>query len=165
MNDTPRTSEAELREKVRELMNDTRIAMLTSVDTDGTLVSRPMGTQEVVEDGDVWFITAADSDIVDELAVDSQVNVAYSDKSSWVSLSGTATVIRDVAKQKELWNTFTSAWFDGGADDPAVRLIRFTPHTAQFWDSPGGVRTMLSMLTSAATKGTPKAGESRTVQM
>lgn len=165
MNDTPRTSEAELREKVRELMNDTRIAVLTSVDTDGTLVSRPMGTQEVVEDGDVWFITAADSDIVDELAVDSQVNVAYSDKSSWVSLSGTATVIRDVAKQKELWNTFTSAWFDGGADDPAVRLIRFTPHTAQFWDSPGGVRTMLSMLTSAATKGTPKAGESRTVQM
>ena len=66
MNDTPRTSEAELREKVRELMNDTRIAMLTSVDTDGTLVSRPMGTQEVVEDGDVWFITTADSDIVDE---------------------------------------------------------------------------------------------------
>lgn len=165
MNDTTRTSEAELREKVRELMNDTRIAMLTSVDTDGTLVSRPMGTQEVVEDGDVWFITAADSDIVDELAVDSQVNVAYSGKSSWVSLSGTATVVRDVAKQKELWNTFTSAWFDGGADDPAVRLIRVTPHTAQFWDSPGGVRTMLSMLTSAATKGTPKAGESRTVQM
>lgn len=165
MNDTTRTSEAELREKVRELMNDTRIAMLTSADTDGTLVSRPMGTQEVVEDGDVWFITTADSDIVDELAVDSQVNVAYSGKSSWVSVSGTATVVRDVAKQKELWNTFTSAWFDGGADDPAVRLIRVTPHTAQYWDSPGGVRTMLSMLTSAATKSTPKTGESRTVDM
>ncbi len=165
MNDSTRTSEAELREKVRELMNDTRIAMLTSVDTDGTLVSRPMGTQEVVEDGDVWFITTADSDIVDELAVDSQVNVAYSGKSSWVSVSGTATVVRDVAKQKELWSTFTSAWFDGGADDPAVRLIRVTPHTAQYWDSSGGVRTMLSMLTSAATKGTPKTGESRTVDM
>ncbi|WP_101651010.1 pyridoxamine 5'-phosphate oxidase family protein [Brevibacterium ihuae] len=165
MNDTTRTSEAELREKVRELMNNTRIAMLTSVDTDGTLVSRPMGTQEVVEDGDVWFITSVGSDVVDELARDSEVNVAYSGKSSWVSVSGTAAVIRDVEKQKELWNTFTSAWFSGGADDPDVRLIRVTPRTAQFWDSPGGVRTMVSMIAAAASKGTPQAGESRTVDM
>ena len=57
------------------------------------------------------------------------------------------------------------AWFSGGADDPDVRLIRVTPRTAQFWDSPGGVRTMVSMIAAAASKGTPQAGESRTVDM
>lgn len=167
MADETTASEAsdEIREKVRDLIKDTRIAMVTSADGTGALVSRPMATQDVVPEGDIWFIAKAESDVADELRTESPVNVAYSGDSSWVSVSGVAVVLRDEEKQKELWNTFTSSWFAGDATDPEVRLIRVTPQTAQYWDSPGGTRTMLSMLTKAFSKSTPNAGETGTVNM
>lgn len=43
-------------EKLRELIKDIDIAMLTTIDEDGTLRSRPMGTQKAEFDGDLWFL-------------------------------------------------------------------------------------------------------------
>jgi general stress protein 26 len=41
--------------KVAELIQDQRLAMLTTRDPFGTLMSRPMALQEVEFDGDLWF--------------------------------------------------------------------------------------------------------------
>lgn len=43
-------------ETVRELIKDIDTAMLTTVTEEG-LVSRPMKTQEIEFDGDLWFFT------------------------------------------------------------------------------------------------------------
>ena len=88
-------------EKVRALVKDARIAMLTSVAPDGRLVSKPMATQDVELDGDVWFVAERDSQKVRNIEAHPHVNVAYSDRSSWVSLSGTAAVVDDPAKLAE----------------------------------------------------------------
>lgn len=48
-------------ETVRELIKGIEIAMLTTVTKEG-LVSRPMKTQEVEFDGDLWFLTKEDTD-------------------------------------------------------------------------------------------------------
>ena len=62
---------------------------------------------------------------------------SYSDRSSWLSLSGTATVVDDSTKLEELWNTFTDAWLEGGPENPNNVLIRIEADSAEYWDSPG----------------------------
>ena len=47
--------------KLYELIKDVKIAMMTTVDTDGTLHSRPMHNKEADEHGDLWFFTQIQS--------------------------------------------------------------------------------------------------------
>jgi general stress protein 26 len=97
-----------------------------------------------------------------------QVNVAYSHPSDrWVSVSGTATVVRDPARQRALWNPFVQAWFPGGPDDPAVALLRVQVTGAEYWEAPGGkVVQLFKVLRSAVTHEPPSdIGESGTVRL
>src|SRR3712207_8034677 len=42
-------------QKLYDLIKSMKIAMMTTVDTDGTLHSRPMHSQKADEHGDLWF--------------------------------------------------------------------------------------------------------------
>ena len=88
------------------LIKDVEVAMFTTTGVDGRLYSRPLGTQEVEFDGDLWFATSADSPKVAEIALNPRVNVAYASTSgnTYVSVAGTARVIDDRAKAEELWS-------------------------------------------------------------
>lgn len=88
--------------KVLEIIKDTRLAMLTQIDSSGKLVSRPMATQDADFDGTIYFIAERDTEKVRDLATNPQVNLAYSGKGAWASVSGTARVVDDEAKLKEL---------------------------------------------------------------
>jgi general stress protein 26 len=150
---------------VRSIMKDVRTCMFVTVAEDGALHASPMTTQEAEFDGNAWFLAGSQSETVQNVMARPSVNVSYAGTSSWVSLSGTATVVDDPEKKKELWNTFTEAWFPGGQDDPAVVVLKVTGATAQYWDSPGRVATTLSMLKARVTGNTPNAGESDAVQL
>ncbi len=152
-------------ETIRGIMKGVRTAMLTTVDGDGALVSHPMTTQQADFDGDCWFIASDNSEAVAHIAARPQVNLAYAGPSSWLSIAGTAVAVRDEAKKRELWNTFTDVWFEDGADDPSVILIKVTADSAQYWDTPGRVATFVSMIKAKLTGGTPKVGESDEVQL
>ena len=152
-------------EKVRDLVKSTRVAMLTSVGPDGALVSKPMATQDVEFDGDVWFIAERASEKVRNIAANPRVNVSYAGRSSWVSLSGTASVVDDQARLAELWNTFTDAWMEGGPDDPNNVLLRVEADTAEYWDSPGGKVTQLVNLVKAKTTGKRFEGDNEKVDL
>ena len=140
--------------KVRELIKDTRIAMLTHVDRQGNLISKPMATQDVDFDGTVYFIAERDSDQVQDLQRNPAVNVAYSGSGSWVSLTGTARVLNDEAKLKELWDSFTGAWLEGGPENPNNVLIQVDGRSAEYWDTPGGGKvTQVANLVKAKLTG------------
>jgi general stress protein 26 len=124
-------------ERVRELIKGIKIAMLTTVDDDGTLRSRPMDTQEVEFDGDLWFLTEANAPKVDEVQRERQVNVAYAnaDKMRYVSLSGTAQLVHDVQKKRELWKPDHKIYFPNGPEDPNVALLKVSVSKGEYWDS------------------------------
>src|SRR5690606_41860500 len=65
--------------------------------SDGTLVARPMATQERLPGADLWFVTDISTHKIDELEQDPHVNVSYyRDRTrEWVSVSGTARVSQD----------------------------------------------------------------------
>jgi general stress protein 26 len=126
-------------QKLGKLIKGIRIAMLTTTETDGTLRSRPMATQQLDFDGELWFFTGKSSHKVVEIGSDYHVNLSYADPSDhrYVSVSGTAQLIIDAAKAKELWNPLLMAWFPRGLEDPDLALLRVAPTQAEYWDSPG----------------------------
>jgi general stress protein 26 len=99
--------------KLRELIEHIETAQLVTMDTDGVLRSRPMATQQLGEDGELWFFTNDYTAKVDHVLVHPEVCVTYADpaKNSYVSVSGKAELVRDPAKIRELWRPMLKAWF------------------------------------------------------
>ena len=129
------TTNQETIKKLRELIEDIDIAMLTTVDDDGSLRSRPMGTQQAEFDGDLWFLTRVDTAKVDEIQRERRVNVSYAkpDKNRYVSVSGTAVLVNDKARIDEFWNPIYKAFFPEGKDDPRLRLLKVRVEKAEYW--------------------------------
>jgi general stress protein 26 len=126
-------------QEISKKIKGIRTAMLTTVDESGKLVSRPMATQDVEFDGDIWFFTYADAPKVGNIQRDQQVNLAYvkEDDNRYVSLTGTARLVRDRAKIEQYWKPFLQAWFPKGKDDPNLALLTVTVQSAEYWDGPG----------------------------
>lgn len=140
--------------KVAELIKDIDIAMLTTVEADGTLRSRPMGTQQVEFDGDIWFFTSDETAKVDEIARQNRVNVSYAkpDKQRYVSVSGTAELVNDRAKMEALWSPIYKAYFPKGLDDPSLRLLKIHAEKAEYWESSGLLPTVIAFVQAMAGK-------------
>lgn len=122
---------------IHDKIKDIRIAMLTTEESDGTLRSRPMATNEMEEDGVLWFFTGEFTPKVAEVVENHKVNVSYSDPDDnlYVSISGEATVVTDKNKIHELWDPYLKAWFPKGKDDPNIALLKVVPSKAEYWDS------------------------------
>lgn len=138
---------AELRERV----GATRVAMLTTVEPDGTLRSRPMTTRDLTDEGDVWFFTDGSSQKVGEVEHNSHVNLIFHRpiRGLYVSISGTAFVVHDRQKMRELWHPMLHAWFADGLDDPTLCLVRVELERAECWDAPLGNLSQLARYAGA----------------
>jgi general stress protein 26 len=145
--------------KLGELIKGIKVAMLTTLDEDGTLRSRPMITQEAEFDGDLWFFTRDDAPKVHEGLRECQVNVSYSGDNRWVSVSGRMYLIQDRMKMQDLWNEAFRAWFPDGLDDPHLGLIKVEADYAEYWDSgPSNVLIQLKGYVKAALTGERATG-------
>jgi general stress protein 26 len=150
---------------VAEIMKDTRIAVLTYLAEDGSLVSTPMGTQEFEDPGTVWFLTERDTDKVRAILADPRVNVAYASGEGWVSLTGTARVSDDRAKLKQLWDLSAGAFMSGGPEDESNVLLEVSGSSAEYWDSPGKVASVIELAKGLVGRGTPDLGDNDTVAL
>jgi general stress protein 26 len=162
----PTDSSTDPAQKVAELLKGQRFGMLTTTDSTGTLISRPMALQEVEFDGDLWFFAERTSRKVGHIAGSPQVNVTVGSGSTWVSLTGRASVVEDAAKKRDLWNGGVEAWFPDGPDDGAVVLLKVEADSAEYWNTPGGrVATALSFAKAKVTGQPYSGGENETVRL
>ncbi|WP_026565749.1 pyridoxamine 5'-phosphate oxidase family protein [Bacillus sp. UNC41MFS5] len=120
-------------ETLRELIKDVDTAMLTTVTEEG-LVSRPMKTQEVEFDGDLWFFTKKATNKYEEILHDQDVNVTYAGK-SYVSVRGRAEIVEDLDKKKELWSNVNEKIMQTSYDNPNVILIKVKAEAAEHWET------------------------------
>lgn len=152
--------------KVAELMNDSRLCMFTTEGRDGHLLSRPMALQETEFDGDLWFFARNDSRKVADVRADSSVNIAFQSGTAWVSLSGSAEVVLDESKKKELWSQGVAAWFENGPESDDVVLIKVHAEGAEYWSAPGSkVSTLIAYAKARITGDKPNVGTNDTVDM
>ena len=162
------TSREEAIQKLNELIKKIDICMLTTIEDDGTLRSRPMVTQRSVFDGDLWFFTGVSSSKVAEVMNDRHVNLSYAspDDQSYVSISGRAQTVRDRKKMEELWNPAYKAWFPKGLDDPDLALLKVTAEQAEYWDSPSsGVVHAFGLVKALVTGQRAEGGENEKIDL
>jgi general stress protein 26 len=150
-------------DKLSDLIKDIKFAMFTTHKVQGHLHSRPMTTQNKrIDDGSLWFFMSRAGDPVSEFHGDDQVNVSYANPSAdtYVSVTGVAHVVEDMAKKKALWNKAAEAWFKGGVDDPDLALVQVHIEHADYWDVKGSKVVQLYRMAEAAVTGKqPKLGE------
>jgi len=133
--DTPKPKDPA--KKLRKIIKKARVAMLTTVASDGSLRSRPMATPDAAFDGELWFFTHYSSPKSGEIQENQKVNVTYASPKSerYVSVSGTAALVRDPEKVKELWRGGLKEWFPEGKKDPDLALLKVTIDKAEYWDA------------------------------
>lgn len=138
-------------------IKDIRIAMMTTVEADGSLHTRPMYTHEPEADGTLWFFTQYDSSKISEVQHDRHLSLGYAkpEDNLYVAISGTATVVTDRAKIKELWSEALRGWFPNGQDDPNIALLKVSIHTGEYWNSPNSVLLRAYAYAKAVVTGKP----------
>src|SRR3712207_9246636 len=109
---------AEDTRKVAELVKGQRFGFLTTTSPEGKLTSRPMALQEVEFDGDLWFFAEQSAPWLTHISRSPQVNVGVGSGGSWVSLTGAAVVVSDVAKKREPWKSGGEGGRSQGPEDP-----------------------------------------------
>jgi general stress protein 26 len=134
--DKNRDNEVPLEKKLDDLyklIDGIEIAMVTTRRNDGHLVSRAKATQRRTSGVDLWFMTNAETEKFEEIALDPHVNVSYynSRTREWVSVSGHAILSQDRDLIDSLYAADWRAWLgdqgdgrrDGGPHDPRIALI------------------------------------------
>jgi general stress protein 26 len=147
-------------DRLWSLIKDVRYPVITTHRSDGGLQSRPMSMQN--RDTDpldfLWLFAPRDSDQVEDLQWDSSVSIVFADSSAgvYVVVFGSASVVEDAGRKRQLWSPEAQSWFPGGPDDPTMALVRVRIIQADCWDvKRNAVNHLFKLDTSAMTYRPP----------
>jgi general stress protein 26 len=123
---------ADIAERIKEI----DFAMLTTVASDGGIASRPMSNNQDVEyDGDSYYFTSDEADMVSEIAANSNVGLTFHGEGAFfIAVAGHAELIRDKAAFEEHWTSDLDEWFEDGVDTPGLVLIKVHADRLHYWD-------------------------------
>lgn len=156
-------------QKLREMVKEIDFCMLTTMDEAGSLHSRPMSVNgEIDPDGDLWFFTYGSSHKVEEIGQTPKVNASFAKPEDYrfISMSGTAQLVRDRAKIEELWKPQFKIWFPEGVDTPDIALLRINVDRAEYWDSPSSkIVQAFSFAKALVTGKKMEGGENKKLQL
>lgn len=144
----------EANKKIKDLVDNADICLFTTDLTTLPLKTRPMSRQEVDKEGNIWFFSDKDSDKNRDIEKDDRVQLFFSNKSSseYLSLYGTASIIIDMEKAKELWSAPMKIWFKD-AEDPNLSILKVVPQDGYYWDTKDGKLVSLFKMVIGAITG------------
>jgi general stress protein 26 len=138
-------------EKLKEIVEAANTCLFTTKLEQVPLQTRPMSTQEVDNEGCLWFFSDEESHKNMEINQDDRVQLFYANPKGYefLSIYGEAEILTDRAKIEELWSPMVKTWFQEGKDDPNLSIIKVTPLDAYYWDTKHN--KMVSLLKIAAS--------------
>lgn len=136
-------------------IKDVPFGMFTTADQTNVLTSRPLTSQQIDVEGNMWFFTSDEAPFTHDLDQHPAVNISFSrpEQNLYLSISGQAELVKDPRKARELWNPLVKAWFPGGVDDPHLAMIRLRIQTAEYWDAGTSKMKQLFAMAKAAITG------------
>ena len=119
-----------------EKIESVKVGMFTTIFKNNQIHGRPMTTCKVEEDGFLWFFTCINSELIEDLIEQDNVQISYADpnKNLYISIKGQAILVRNKQKMEKLWNPLAKIWFPKGLDDPDLVLIKVQVDEAEIWD-------------------------------
>ncbi|NTH49238.1 pyridoxamine 5'-phosphate oxidase family protein [Agrobacterium rhizogenes] len=146
-----------------ELIEKIGFCMLTT-QIGNDMRARPMAVHVEPIENTIYFLTDVASHKDDEIVRRPDVCLAFADTRSrkYVSISGTAQVLNDRERIRELWTTPARAWWET-PDDPSIRVLKVTPSFAEYWESPGTIISYIKMAAAAMSDKEPDMGHNAKV--
>ncbi len=130
--------------EISKKMSKLDICMLTTQTQDGMLISRPMSNNGEVEyDGNSWFFSYENAELVTDINQNKQVNLTFTGKKDlYISVTGEGNLIKSKAVMEEHWLTELKQWFKDGIDTPGIILIQVVGKRIKYWqrDEEGEVK-------------------------
>ena len=141
--------------KLKALVHEVNICMFTTLDEEGNIMSRPMSTIDVDEEGNVWFFTNEFSEKIQDVSKDNLVNLVYAHpaKNVYVNVKGTCSLVIDKAKMEMLWKPSLKAWFPEGLEDPKICLVKVITQEAYYWNNESSKVSLLIHALKSVAKG------------
>ncbi|MFN8288443.1 MAG: pyridoxamine 5'-phosphate oxidase family protein [Chitinophagales bacterium] len=139
--------------KMRELAEEIKVCMFCTY-KDNELQARPMTAQQVDEFGNIWFLSDKNSAKNANIAVNSHVDLLFGQGTAkFLSLHGSATILYDKEKIKELWQPIAKIWFTEGVDDPRISVIKLSVEHGYYWDTKHGKAIETAIMVAAFLSG------------
>lgn len=97
-----------------------------------------MLVHDIDESGWLWFLTDRHSRKACELIRNPHATIAFQSRTGdrYVSVQGTAVVVRDDVKLRELWNPTLRSWFTRSSREPDIVLVAVRVLRAEYWLAP-----------------------------
>ena len=152
MSETQQTELKSLLELIREI----EIGLLTTLDGEHRLHTRPVQTLRCDANGVLWFFTDVGSSKAEEMRSDARVSIGYAHLATgrYAAVEGRARIGRDRGKAAELWSPLQRAWYPQGLDDPRLAVLEVHIERAEYWITPGRASYAVAA-TQAALTGVP----------
>lgn len=141
--------EREIEEKFwKALKSDMTVMLGLAGQEDGR--AQPMTAQMGDREGrgPIWFFSAKEVDLVQAIDGASPAIIHFASKGHdlFASVEGKLALDNDKATIDRLWNPFAAAWYEGGKEDPKLRLLRFDPEAGQIWLNENSLFAGIKML-------------------
>ena len=159
-------TDSDKRQHLLKIVNKAHTGFLVTR-SDSGMHGRPMATAQVEGDfAHLWFACKRTHAKIKEISADDRVMIGYTshDGTEWASVNGSARVVDDRAKMRELWSPFWKTWLDG-PDDPEMILIKVTPESAEYWDLGNKLVALVKFAVGTITGRDTTAGDHQRVQM
>ena len=147
--------------QLRRLLKGMSIGMLTTQTATGASHSRPMLVHDVDESGWLWFLTDRHSRKACELSQNPQATIAFQSKKGdrYVSVQGTAVIVRDDVKLQKSGHPALRAWFPRGARAGDIVLVAVRVERAEYWLVPSRFSRAIRMAKGMMTGKRREAGK------
>lgn len=122
---------------IAETIEEAGICMITSVDHNGGLSSRPMNVQELDEEGNLWFFVLSGSNLMNEIRRIPVVNITFTcGKDKFISALAIGYEAFDNEKMHELWEPSLKKWFHSGLDTKDLTFLKLDLQEVEYWGAP-----------------------------
>ncbi|NDU99534.1 pyridoxamine 5'-phosphate oxidase family protein [Pseudoroseicyclus tamaricis] len=102
----------------------------------GQAAGRPMTAMNDDDQtpGPLYFFTSSDTDL-GEITGPTKAEMVFVSKHHDLFATAHGSLVPEPSREMidKLWNPFVAAWFEGGKDDPKIRLLRLDGAEAEIW--------------------------------
>lgn len=134
--------------KVKDIINTISICMLsTYAEQSDFPYTIPMISQEVDDEGNIWFLFSTESDTYENLKINNNIslNFAHADDYKFLNIDGVAQILVDDDKLSRYLKNHSETWFD--KNDKTLRILKVTPRIAHYWDNHKNTKLTLKEFT------------------
>lgn len=128
---------------------------------------QPMTPHVERDTGIIWFLTSRDTDLVKATGMGATAHFTFigKDHDYYACMSGALSQEEDEDKIDEIWSAVAAAWFDGGREDHAVTLLKFTLREAAIWSSSSNpLKFAFEIARANVSEDTPDLGTHKIVR-